>query len=152
MAVSKATTSATTKLSVAPSLPANYTEAGFELLTGWIDVSEISNLGTFGGTTTVVTHIPIDTSVVVKRAGSKNYGQMSMTLARHSGTDTDELVEAFNDRLPRSFRVTLPSVLGQIDFFTAIVTSIQTNVAGADNILETNVTLELDAEVITTTV
>lgn len=151
-ALSSATTSATTKLAVAPGLPTTYDSAGFAAVTGWLTVSEISNLGSFGGTTTVVTHIPVDTATVVKRSGSVNYGQMSMTLARHSGTDTDELVEAFNDRLPRSFRVTLPAVLGQIDHFTGIVTSIQTNVAGADNILETNVTIELDAAVITTEV
>lgn len=152
MAVSKAVTSATTKLSVAPTLPTTYNETGFEAVTGWIDISEISNLGTFGGTTSVVTHTPVDTATVVKRSGSVNYGQMSMTLARHSGTDTDELIEAFNDRLPRSFKVTLPAALGQVDFFTGIITSIQTNVAGADNILETNITIELDAAVITTTV
>lgn len=149
---SSAITSATTKLYVNANLPANYDAAGFNTLTGWIQVAEISNLGSFGGTTTVVTHIPVDTAVVVKRSGSVNAGQMSMTLARHSGADTTALIAAFNDRIPRSFRVVFPTALGQKDEFTAIVTSIQTNVAGADNILETSITLELDNNVLTSSI
>lgn len=149
---STATTSATTKLYVNATLPANYDAAGFTALTGWIQVAEISNLGSFGGTTTVVTHIPVDTAVVVKRAGSNNAGQMSMTLARHTGADMTALIAAFNDRAPRSFRVVFPTALGQKDEFTGIITSIQTNVAGADNILESSITIELDNSVITSNI
>ena len=149
--VSKATTSATTTISIATP-PATLDETGYEGVTTWIPLGDVSSMGTYGGQTTVVTHIPVDTATVVKRSGSVNYGQMSLTIARHSGTDSDALIAAFNDRLPRAFRVVLPTVVGEQDFFTAVVTSIQTNVQGADNILETNVTLELDTAVITASV
>lgn len=148
MAGSLAITSATTKLYVSAALPATYDATGFAALT-WIEVGEISSLGQYGGQTTVVTHIPISSAIVAKRGGSQNFGQMSMTLARHKGNDSDELQDAFDDRAPRAFKVALPAALGDIDYFTAICTSVQTNVGNADQILESMVTLELDDRVIT---
>lgn len=149
MAVSSAMTSATTTLWIAATLPATYDEIGFEALTGWIKVAEVSNMGTLGGSTTVVNHIPVDTATVVKRSGSVNYGQMSLTLARHAGGDMDALRAAFKDRGTRSFKVVYPTALGEQEMFTGIVTSVPTNIAGADNILEMSVTIEVDAEVLT---
>lgn len=146
-----AITSATTSLAINSALPTTYTESGFSALTGWVVIPEISSLGTYGGQTSVVNFTPVDTGVVVKRSGSVNYGSMQLTMARNGGTAEADLIEAFNDRLPRSFRVALPAALGEEDYFTGVVTSVQTNVQGADNILEMSVTIELDNKTITVT-
>jgi hypothetical protein len=149
MSGSLATTSATTKLYISPTLPATFDSAGYTAVTGWILIGEISSLGTYGGKTSVQKHIPIDTATVVKRAGSVDYGTMSITAARHVGTDITALKTAFTSRASSSFKVVLPTALGDTDYFTGIVTSMQTNAGNADQILQSNIEVELDSPVIT---
>jgi len=150
MSGSSAITSATTKLYFCATLPATYDQAGYTAVgMTWIPVGEVSSLGTYGGKTSVQKHIPIDTATVVKRAGSVDYGTMSITAARHKGADVTALVAAFNARTSGAFKIVLPTSLGDVDYFTGIVTSYQTNVANADAILQSNIEVELDSAVIT---
>lgn len=145
---SVAQTSATTTLYVSASTPATYDTATFAALT-WIKVAEISSIGAYGGKTSVVKHIPIDVGTVVKRSGSQDFGTINLTMARHSGSDFSALTAAFTDRQPRSFKVVLPSAIGQTDYFTGIVISNVTNIGNADKILESQVDIELDNAVLT---
>lgn len=149
MAVQDITTSATTTLWVSETLPATYTEAGFEAVTGWIQVTELSNAGQVGGTTTVTNHIDVSTGKVVKRGGSVNYGQMALTMARHKGADMIALREAFADRQPRAFRIVYPTAVGEQEFFTGVVVSLPTSIGTADQILDMSITIEIDDEVLT---
>lgn len=148
MAASSAITSATTKLYYNPGLPATYDTAGYTALTGWVQIAEISNMGAFGGKTTVTKHIPVDSATVVKRAGSVDYGTLNLTLARHSGSDITALQGAFANRTSNAYKVVYPSALAATDYFTAICTSFVTSVGTADKILEATVDLELDSAVI----
>jgi hypothetical protein len=149
MSGSSAISSATTSISISTTLPATYDSTGFAALT-WIPIAEVSNLGAFGGKTTVIKHIPIDVANVVKRSGSVDYGTISMTLAKHAGTDYTALQAAFNSRASTAFKVTYPGSLGK-DYFTAIVTSLQVSVGTADKILENTVDLELDNSIVSGT-
>jgi hypothetical protein len=149
MAGSKAITSATTAIFINASTPTTYDSAGFGALSGWVQIGEITSYGTFGGKTKVISHIPVDTSVEVKRAGSQSFGTLSLTLARHTGSDATALATAFADRQPRAFKVVYPTALGSTDYFTAIVTSNETNIGGADNILQSNISVELDNSIVT---
>lgn len=146
---SLAITSATTSISISSTLPTTYDQTGFSALT-WIPVAEVSNLGVFGGKVTVVKHIPIDVANVVKRSGSVDYGNITMTLAKHAGTDYTALQTAFNSRTSAAFKVKYPGALGS-DYFTAIVTSLQVNVGTADKILESTIDLELDNAIVSGT-
>jgi hypothetical protein len=149
MSGSSAISSATTSISISATLPATYTATDFASLT-WIPITEVSNLGVFGGKTTVIKHIPIDTATVVKRAGSVDYGTISMTLAKHAGTDYTALQTAFNSRASAAFKVTYPGSMG-VDFFTGIITSLQVSVGTADKILEQTIDIELDNAIISGT-
>lgn len=144
---SKATTSATTKLYVSATLPTQYDATTYAALT-WIPISEITSLGSFGGKTTVTKHQPIDTGFVVKRAGSVDFGTLSLQLAKHTGADDTALQAAFNDRASQAFKIEYPTALGGHDYFTGIVTSYVTNVGNADQILQSNVDVELDTPVV----
>lgn len=146
---SSAVTSATTSISVSTTLPATYTATDYASLT-WIKIAEVTNLGTFGGKTTVVKHIPIDTSVVVKRSGSTDYGTINCQLAKHTGTDTTALQSAFTSRESTAFKVTYPGSMGS-DYFTGIVTSMQNVVGTADAILQSTVDIELDSAIVSGT-
>lgn len=149
MSGSSAISSATTSISISATLPATYTATDFASLT-WIPITEVSNLGVFGGKTTVIKHIPIDTATVVKRAGSVDYGTISMTLAKHAGTDYTALQTAFNSRASAAFKVTYPGSMG-MDFFSGIITSLQVSVGTADKILEQTIDIELDNAIISGT-
>jgi hypothetical protein len=146
MSGSLAITSATTSISMSATLPATYTATDFASLT-WIPITEVSNLGVFGGKTTVVKFTPVDTAVVVKRSGSVDYGTISMTLAKHTGADYTALQAAFNARSSVAFKITYPGSMGH-DYFSGIVTSLQVNVGSADKILEQTIDIELDNSII----
>jgi hypothetical protein len=149
MSGSLAITSATTSISVSATLPATYTATDFASLT-WIPIAEVSNLGVFGGKSQIIKHIPIDTATVVKRAGSVDYGTISMTLAKHAGADYTALQTAFNSRSSVAFKVTYPGSMGK-DYFSGVVTSLQVNVGTADKILEQTIDIELDNSIISGT-
>ena len=146
---SLAQTSATTTLSISSTLPATYDAIGFQNLT-WTPIGEISSMGVYGAKTTVVKHIPVDTATVVKRAGSTDSGTMNLSLARHAGTDVTKLIAANNSRASIAVKIAMPSLIGGADYFTAIVTSYQTSVGTADQILMSSVDLEIDNAIIYT--
>jgi hypothetical protein len=146
---SNAMTSATTKVYIAAGqTPSTYNSAGFAALT-WVEIDEVTNIGELGGTTTVVQHIPVGTAEVVKRAGSVNYGTLQCQAARTTAAVQDSLRTVFGTRASTPFKVVYPTALGEIDYFTGIVTSVVTSVQGADNILGLNFTIDIDAQILT---
>ncbi len=144
---SLAQTSATTTLYISSTLPSTYDSAGFAALT-WTPIGEVSNLGTYGASTVVVKHIPIDTASVVKRAGSTDSGTLNLTLARHTGTDVTKIIAANTSRASVAFKVAMPTLVGGNDYFSGIVTKYQTNVGTADQILMSTVDIEVDNTII----
>jgi hypothetical protein len=149
VATSLAMTSATTKVYLAVGqTPATYDAAGFAALS-WQILPDITNIGQLGGTTTVVNHIPVDTAAVVKRAGSVNYGTLQLTGARSTSSALDGVRTAFTSRLSTPCKIVYPAALGQTDYFTGIVTTNQTNVGTADQILGFNFTFDIDNSIIT---
>lgn len=148
MATSAALTSATTTVYVGTTYPATLDAAGYGAVT-WVKIGEVSSVGTLGGKTNVIKHIPIDTGVVVKRGGSQDFGTLSLQLARHTGSDITAVNSAFSNRTSTAFKVVYPTSLGQTDYFTGIVTAAETNVGNADQILGYNVTVEIDNPILT---
>ena len=146
---SLAQTSATTILSVSTTLPATYDATGFQALT-WTPVGEIGSLGTYGLKTNVVSWLPLDTALKSKRGGSQDAGSMQLQIARHNGADMTKLSAANSSRASIAFKVTMPALIGGADYFTGIVTSFEQNVGNADQIMQTNVGVELDNFIIYT--
>lgn len=68
-------------LSISATLPDTYDAAGYASTDiVWTAVGEIENHGNHGGTKTVTEFTPVDTAVVAKVGGSKNYGTKSLTI------------------------------------------------------------------------
>lgn len=144
---SSALTSATTSVYIGTTFPTTLDAAGYGAVT-WLKIGEISSVGTLGGKTNVIKHIPVDTGVVVKRGGSQDFGTLNLQLARHAGADITALNSAFKSRASTAFKIAYPTALGQTDYFTAIVAGTQTNVGNADQILGYAVDLEIDSEIV----
>lgn len=148
VSTSKALTSAGTKIYIGSAQPATYDEAGFEAVT-WLEIGEITSIGQLGGTTSVITHIPLGTKTVVKRTGSVNYGTLDMQGARCSDTGIAALRAAFTSTASKPFKIVYPVLLGEVDYFTAVVTSATTNVGNADQILGFGANVDVDNEILT---
>lgn len=144
---SKAMTSATTTIYASAALPTTYDEAGFAALT-WTKISEVNNIGAIGGTNSVQQHRPIDSGVVVKIAGSTDYGTAEVTMARHKDTSVTLLQNAFKNRTPIAFKVVYPALLATTEYFTGIVTTNVTTIGGSDSILELRTTVDVNNEII----
>lgn len=144
---SKAITSAGTKIYICTNLPSSYDAAGFGALS-WTEIAEASSLGSFGGTRTVVNHIPVGTSTVVKRSGSVNFGTMTVDLAYHTGADMTIVNSVFSSGQPAAFKIVFPSALGQTAYFSAIVSAAPVNISTADSILMSNLSVDVDNEII----
>lgn len=145
----KIMSTATTKVYVAEGVvPATLDKAGFEALT-WVLVPDVTSIGTLGGQNSVIQHIPVDDAFVYKVPGSTNYGTLELQTARTDATALDDLRAAFASRAATPVKVVYPSKLDQTDAFMAIVTSVQTNAGGADQILGLNVTVDITGEIIT---
>lgn len=68
-------------LAVSATLPETYDQAGYESTDlVFTPIGEVENYGNHGVTATIIEFTPVDTAVVAKMKGSKNYGNMAMTL------------------------------------------------------------------------
>lgn len=68
-------------LAISATLPATYDAAGYGATTiTYTAIGEIENYGNHGVTATIVEFTPIDTAVVAKMKGSKNYGTMTLSV------------------------------------------------------------------------
>lgn len=98
-------------LAITATLPATYDAAGYGATTiAWTSIGQVENLGNHGGTKTVTEFTPIDTAIVDKVGGSKNYGTMSLMIGSVPGDAGQILLntafEASNTRY--SAKITYP--------------------------------------------
>lgn len=140
-----------TELHVALGKPATYDEAGF---TGvgltYDEVGEVGSFPEFGGEAQVATWTPVKSGEVNKRAGSINYGSITVPLAQLYGdAGQDALQSGFdgaNARKVHSFKIDKPTV-GTM-YFTGVITGYRFNPGDANQISQASVTIELNGKVL----
>ena len=82
-------------LAISDDIPATYDEAGYESTDlAWTTIGEIENYGNHGVTANIAEFTPVDTGIVTKIKGSKNYGTMSMTLGSIPSDAGQAILEA----------------------------------------------------------
>jgi len=81
-------------VAISATLPATYDAAGYGATTiTYTAIGQIENFGNHGVTATVTEFTPIDTAVVAKIKGSKNYGSMDLTLGALPSDAGQDIVE-----------------------------------------------------------
>ena len=111
-----------TKIAVLDDTPSTADAQGYEALTGWDEIGEVTEIGEFGAQHDVVTHTPLATGITAKYHGALNYGSISIQFARDATDDgQDEAEAALTSRARVSFRVTYGD--GSIDYFQGKVMS-----------------------------
>lgn len=145
--MSTAFTSAGTTIQISAVAPSPYSEAGFEAVTGWATIGEVTDLGEFGRNYNLVTHNPLGDRRTVKRKGSYNDGTVSMTVARDPDDAGQAIaITALDSDASYSFLVTLQN--GTELYFSAQVMSYTTNVGSVDQITTAAISLEIDNDII----
>lgn len=141
-------TSAGTKLHIASTAtaPATYDGTGYAALT-WVEVGEITDLGSFGKEYAQVTHTSLGNRQTVKRKGSYNNGSMALQLGRDT-SDAGQaiLIVAVDSDDSYPVKVTLQD--DTVIYTTAQVMSYTTNIGSPDSIVGASVTLEIDRAII----
>lgn len=144
--VSKAFTSAGTKLAVSANAPTTYDSTGFAALT-FTEVGEITNMGTFGKTYNLVTHNPLGDRKTVKRKGAYNNGELQLQMARvPEDAGQTVLVAGLDSDNSYSFKVTLQD--GTVQYFSAQIMSYTTNIGTVDQITAAEVSVQIDNAIV----
>jgi len=85
-------------LAISATIPATYDAAGYGATTiTYTAIGEVETFGNHGVTAAVTEFTPIDTSVVAKVKGSKNYGTMSTMLGYIPGNAGQVLLKAASE-------------------------------------------------------
>jgi len=136
-----------TTLSVVAGAPATFDDLGYGALT-YVAVGEVGDLGEFGGTREVVTFTPVDTGIVAKRAGSIDYGQMSLQIGRDASDVGQVALQSALDGTEsgnvHSFE--LVDRNGDTLFYTGIVSSFTYNAGSANTIFGGSCTIDLTSK------
>lgn len=73
-------------ISISATLPETYDAAGYQSTDiVYTAITEPENFGNHGGVATIIEFTPVDTAVVAKVKGSKNYGTMTMMFGHKPG-------------------------------------------------------------------
>ena len=143
------TTTGATLSKKANASPGAYTEVGFEAVTPWTAIGEITDAGEFGKTYNLVTHNPIGNRKTIKKKGAYNEGQLVLQVARDpADTGQAALITALASDLDSSFKLVLNDGNTTTLYFVAQVLSYTTNLGSVDQIVGATVTIELTNDII----
>lgn len=85
-------------IGISAQLPATYDAAGYDISSMvFTTVGEAENYGNHGVTATVTEFTPIETAVVAKVKGSKNYGTMALSIGNIPGNAGQALLKAASE-------------------------------------------------------
>ena len=131
-------------LAASVTLPTTFDASGFSAtIMVYTPVGEVEDYGDHGLTRTVQKFTPVDTAVVAKRPGSKDYGEMNLKIGNVPG-DAGQLIlrAAVESNNPIAVKMVYPS--GATHYLSALVTSFVNTDGTVDNIQRVTVKLDLD--------
>lgn len=132
-------------ISIAPAanMPATLDQTGWEAVTGWEEIGEISAIGDYGEEAALVQFKGLD-GVICKSKGSVNYGSASITMAlvpEDAGQTLLRTAAAGTNKSTFPFKITYADTTAtldnpSIDYFGAVVLSFKKQPGGdADSIV-----------------
>jgi hypothetical protein len=143
-----AQSSAGTTFALSAALPATYDAAGFGAVgMTYTTLGEVTNIGEFGKVFELITHNPLATRKTEKLKGSYNNGSATLTLAIDKDDAGQILATAGLDSdAAYSAKVTYQD--GSIEYFTVLIMSFTTNIAGVNDVLSGSINIEIDSEIV----
>lgn len=96
-------------LSLSAGLPATYDTAGYTTVIVWTAIGQVESYGSHGLTSSVNTFTPVDTGVIAKTKGTKDYGNMSLVIGCVPGDTGQTLIATASESKARySAKITYP--------------------------------------------
>jgi hypothetical protein len=146
MTVSQAFTSAGTTLAIGAA-PATYDASGFAAVS-FTTVGEITDIGSYGKKYNLVTHMPLADRKTVKRRGSYNNGTLNVKLAKAETSDSGQTAMIAAAASDDSISVKIVLQNGEINYFTAVLMGVVTNVGSVDQITAYECDFEIDNDIV----
>jgi hypothetical protein len=148
---SKIRTSAGTKFYVSDPIAAlgtTYDASTFATGT-YVEVGEISDLGSFGKKYNLVSFNPLGTRQTIKRKGSYNNGTLSLKLG-NSVTDAGQLKLKTAQDVDSSYAFKVVTQSGSTYYFTGQVMGFQQEIGSVDQVEGASVDIEIDNDIVAT--
>lgn len=129
---------------------ASDTLAEYQAMTPWTEVGLVESIGEFGDRSSIVTFAAINDARMRKQKGTRDAGDLTLTVA-HDPTDTGQIAVEAAQATDNSyaFKVVLPDSGGTIYYFRAFVASQPINVGGNDNVVRKTYQIAIDSEIFT---
>lgn len=114
-------------IAISASLPATYDAAGYGATTiTYTQIKETESISAYGMTKAVAEFTPIDTAVVAKLPGAKNYGTLSVVFASLPSDPGQDIVETASESTAHySLKITNPDA--SIHYLDVICTKFENN-------------------------
>lgn len=143
-------TTAGTTVALTASIPATFDATGYNALTDFTTIGEITDIGEYGRVYELVTHNPVATRRTEKKKGSFDDGGFDLQMALDSGDAGQQLLNtAVNSDANYSMKVTMQN--GDIDYMQVIILSKTTNLGSVNNITAATVRIEVTHDIVPVT-
>lgn len=108
-------------LSITATLPDTFDQAGYESTDlVWTPIGEVENYGNHGMRANIIEFTPVDTAVVTKVKGSKNYGTMALMLG-HLPANAGQVILAAAAESNAHYSVRIVYDDGEIHYLDVLV-------------------------------
>jgi len=134
-------------LAISASIPATYDAAGYAATTiAYTAVGQIETHGAHGVTATMIEFTPVDTAVVAKLKGSKNYGTKALTIGYVPGDAGQVILKTASESNNHySVKVTYPLGTGEstaeVHYLDVIVSKLEYQNGSVNDAQKCNVEL-----------
>ena len=144
-------TTAGAKLAMSPNLPATLDLAGFQAVTGFVDISEVTNYGNLTRSFASVNHSAVDRRMVQTLKGTMEANEQTIELGRIKTDEGQMLLDGYCDGVNvdkhATFRITLKD--DTVYYFCALVKSLDTILGEANTITGYSAVLAINTKVFT---
>jgi hypothetical protein len=121
-------------LSISATLPATYDAAGYGATTiTYTAIGQVETYGSHGVTANITTFTPVDTAIVTKIKGHKDYGTMTMTLGSIP-TDAGQVIVLAASESNNHYSAKLAYPDGEIHYLDVLVSKYEYQDGSVDDV------------------
>lgn len=128
-------------IGISAQLPATYDAAGYDVSSLlFTKIGDIENHGSHGMTATITEFTPVETGVVTKIKGSKNYGVISLNLGSVPGNPGQALLRAASES-PNRYSIEIRYPDNEFHYLEVLVSKFEYVDGAANDVQKINVDL-----------
>jgi hypothetical protein len=127
---------------ISATLPATYDPAGYDVSgTSYTPVANVESIGNHGMTAAVTTFTPVDTAVVAKVKGSKDYGTINLVLGYVPSDAGQALLKTASEAPQTHYSIELRYQDGETHYLDVLVSKFEYVDGATNDVRKANVDL-----------